>query len=437
MAARTSRTIANFTRLITIRAIGDARPLHFAGAHLAEAMLSNGHFAARGKRIVPSCQALSQRTSNTMRSLAANLLHARGEGQWSLVAQDKDDVLTLRSFPAQVGRHPGVPVRVIHPTVSLVHAELRRKAESLELVDLSSRNGTFVNGKRVAGALPVDDGDLIQFGAAAFRLQHQSQLQGALNATCQSEDISDLALALAQFEKLISEASVVPVYQPIVDASGAEIYAYEALARSCLFGLDKPALMFQAAEYFHMEAELSRLLRREELTTSSAALQPHLFLNTHPAELTDLKRLILSIREIRAARPKQPLTLEVHEAAAADLNTMKMLRLVLEDLNIKLAYDDFGAGQARLNELVEARPHFVKFDRKLIMGLDRADASRRQMVESLVSMCRQLGIVTLAEGVETAPEAETCRLVGFELMQGYHFGRPAPLNSKAVAVKSS
>jgi EAL domain-containing protein (putative c-di-GMP-specific phosphodiesterase class I) len=371
-----------------------------------------------------------------MRSLAANLLHARGEGQWSLVAQDKDDVLALRSFPAQVGRHPGVPVRVIHPTVSLVHAELRRRAEGLELVDLSSRNGTFINGKRLAGPELVNNGDLIQFGAAAFRLQHQSQIEGALNATCQSENIGDLALALAQFEKLISESSVVPVYQPIVDATTEEVHAYEALARSRLFGLDKPALMFQAAEYFHMEAELSRMLRREELVTTSAVEQPHLFLNTHPAELTDLKRLILSIREIRTARPKQPLTLEVHEAAAADLNTMKMLRLVLEDLHIKLAYDDFGAGQARLNELVEARPHFVKFDRKLIMGLDRADASRRQMVESLVSMCRQLGIVTLAEGVETAAEAEACRQVGFELMQGYHFGRPAPLNSM-VAAKSS
>jgi EAL domain-containing protein (putative c-di-GMP-specific phosphodiesterase class I) len=181
-----------------------------------------------------------------------------------------------------------------------------------------------------------------------------------------------------------------------------------------------------------MEAELSRMLRREELSTSSASELPHLFLNTHPTELADFKRLILSLREIRAARPNQPLTLEVHEAAAADLATMKMLRLVLDDLNMKLAYDDFGAGQARLNELVEARPDYVKFDRKLISALDKADHSRRQMIESLVSMCRQLGIVTLAEGVENAPEAEACRKIGFELMQGYHFGRPAQLSPPAA-----
>ena len=143
------------------------------------------------------------------------------------------------------------------------------------------------------------------------------------------------------------------------------MFAYEALARSRLFGLDKPAQMFQAAEYFHMEAELSRMLRREELTTTcatdaAASVFEHASLRAGGFQATDL-----SLREIRAARRGQPLTLEVHEAAAADLATMKMLRLVLDDLNMKLAYDDFGAGQARLNELVEARPDFVKFDRKI------------------------------------------------------------------------
>jgi pSer/pThr/pTyr-binding forkhead associated (FHA) protein len=110
-----------------------------------------------------------------MRSFAANLLHAR-EGQWSLVAQDRDDVTPLRAFPCQIGRHPGVPVRIIHPTVSLVHAELRRRGdESLELVDLSSRNGTFVNGARVTGSQVVHTDDLLQFGAAVLRLQNTTQ----------------------------------------------------------------------------------------------------------------------------------------------------------------------------------------------------------------------------------------------------------------------
>jgi len=173
-----------------------------------------------------------------------------------------------------------------------------------------------------------------------------------------------------------------------------------------------------------MEAELSRLLRKTELTTSCEQSYSHLFLNTHPAELADFKQLVVSLREIRNARPQQPITLEVHEAAVADITTMKMLRLALDDLNMRLAYDDFGAGQARLSELVEARPEYVKFDRKLISGIDKKGKNHMRMVQSLVKMCRQLGIVTLAEGVESAAEAAACRKLGFELMQGFHFGRP-------------
>ena len=130
------------------------------------------------------------------------------------------------------------------------------------------------------------------------------------------------------------------------------------------------------------------------------------------------------MQQIRQEHADQAITLEVHEACAIDAATIKMLRLVLDDLGMKLAYDDFGAGQARLHELVEARPDYLKFDRKLIAGIDTAGDDRLQMLESLVLMSRQLGIVTLAEGIETAGEAETCRRMGFELMQGYLFGRP-------------
>lgn len=343
---------------------------------------------------------------------------------WSLVAHGDGDVIPLRSFPARIGRQPGLPVRIMHPTVSLQHAELRQAGEII-LVDLNSRNGTYVNGKRLTGQQKVGENDLLQFGEAVFRLHFRSRASDA-SVTCQSEDIGDLALALAQFDKLIHQDSIVPHYQPIVEANTSSLVAYEALARSVLFGLDKPALMFKAAEYFQMEAQLSRLLRVEAIVISSERELPHLFLNTHPAELRELKPLILSLRELRLKRPTQPMTLEVHEAAAVDLNTMKMLRLVLDDLKMGLAYDDFGAGQARLYELVEARPDVLKFDRQLVTGIDSASPHRVQLVESLVQLSRSLGITTLAEGVETVGEAETCARIGFQLIQGYFYGRPEP-----------
>ena len=349
------------------------------------------------------------------------MLTSRAARGWSLVAHGDGEVLPLRAFPCRVGRQPGLPIRLVHTSVSLQHAELRLSGDELVLADLNSRNGTFVNGRRLHGSQPVLLGDLLQFGAVVFRLHNEQRTRIA--QTVPSEDMGDLALAIAQFDKLIDDQVVVPHYQPIVTAAG-EIIGFEALARSRLFGLDNPAMMFRAAEFFQKEAQLSRLLRTEALRCSGLTQTQHLFLNTHPAEIQDLKHLIVSMQELRRTHPHQAITLEVHEACAVDAATIKMLRLVLDDLGMKLAYDDFGAGQARLHELVEARPDYLKFDRKMIAGIDAAAADRQQLLESLVHMSRQLGILTLAEGIETAGEAETCRHMGFELMQGYFFGRP-------------
>ncbi len=346
----------------------------------------------------------------------------RGARGWSLVAHGDGEVLPLRAFPCRIGRQPGLHIRLIHTSVSLVHAELRLAGDELTLADLDSRNGTFVNGRRLKGTQPVALGDLVQFGAVVFRLNHEQRT--SLAQTASSEDMGDLALAIAQFDKLIDDQVVVPHYQPIVTADSGEIIGFEALARSRLFGLDSPKMMFRAAEFFQKEAQLSRMLRTEALRRSGLSIQQHLFLNTHPAELLDLKHLIVSMQLMRRDNPGQAIALEVHEACALDSATIKTLRLVLDDLGMKLAYDDFGAGQARLHELVEARPDYLKFDRKLIAGLDTAGDSRLQMLGSLVQMCRQLSIATLAEGIETAGEAEACRRMGFELMQGYFFGRP-------------
>ncbi len=342
---------------------------------------------------------------------------------WSLVGQENGDILSISRFPCRVGRHPNAHVRIIHSTVSLCHAEFNRLGDGLVLTDVNSRNGTFVNGNRIDRDWPVAPGDLLQFGATAFRIECGSTQ--ALGGTCLGQDMGDLALALVQFEKMVQQSAVVTHYQPIVTSDTHQTVAYEALGRSRLIGLDKPALMFRAAEYFRMEAALSRMLRSAAVAKPLPDSRLELFLNTHPTELTHIKDLVISLKQLRQEQPEKAITLEVHEAAAVDLSTMQLLRLVLDDLDMKLAYDDFGAGQNRLNELVEARPEYVKFDRQLISGLDRSNADRQRIVESLVSMCRNLKITTLAEGVETAAEAEACRHAGFSLMQGFYFGRPA------------
>jgi EAL domain-containing protein (putative c-di-GMP-specific phosphodiesterase class I) len=88
------------------------------------------------------------------------------------------------------------------------------------------------------------------------------------------------------------------------------------------------------------------------------------------------------------------------------------------------AIDDFGAGYSGLSLLAEFQPDIIKLDMELTRNI-HGDRARRSIVRAILAVCRDLGIIPVAEGVETASEARTLRDLGVTLMQGYLFARPA------------
>ena len=144
-----------------------------------------------------------------------------------------------------------------------------------------------------------------------------------------------------------------------------------------------------------------------------------------------------SLQEIRAAFPTAPLTLEIHEHAITDnMGSLKHLKQELGHMNIPLAFDDFGVGQSRLLEMVEAQPHLIKFDKVLIENIDQADTSRLNLITHLKDLARSLRIQILAECVGTEAEYRTCRELGFDYYQGFYLGRPEPVESLSTQIRS-
>jgi EAL domain-containing protein (putative c-di-GMP-specific phosphodiesterase class I) len=347
------------------------------------------------------------------------------EGTWLLSGQLTADQpvrsIRVEGSPFLVGRHSKSALTIPSPTVSNVHAELRIEDGSLYVKDLGSTNGTFINGERIEGEFPVASGDLLQFAEVVFRVGLD---EGRYDSRTLAGDSSDRALALIQFDKLMSERAVVPHFQPIVRFGDMAIEGFEILGRSRLFGLTTPHAMFSAAAVLDLESELSRMMRNEGKACARALPgQPLLFANTHPAELQEDGVLEFSLRELRESAPTARMVLEIHEAAVTCVKQMRELRSVLNELNIGLAYDDFGAGQARLVELGEVPPDYLKFDIELIHEIDRASPERQRMLASLVGIVKDLGIASLAEGVETEAEHEACRQMGFDFGQGYLYGK--------------
>nr|WP_236649505.1 EAL domain-containing protein [Rhodopirellula sp. SM50] len=325
-----------------------------------------------------------------------------------------------------IGRKPGSSLKLNFKTVSGRHAILSANDGKLLLTDLGSTNGTYVNGERIQGQVTVDEEDLIHFAEAPFRVLRQSPT--GQSAGTIARNVCDEALALVQFDRMMSEKLVRPHFQVIVDVESESVVGHEILGRGSVFGLESVAAMFHAASQLNLEVELSELLRWEGVRVGrDLPARPNLFVNTHPKEMEDADKLIESLVQVRQMSGNTDLVLEIHEASVTNRKVMRELSAAVKDLEIELAFDDFGSGQARLAELIEARPDYVKFDISLIHAIDHADEPRHRMLQTLVRMVRDLEIKALAEGIETSTEAEACQRLGFDLAQGYFYGRPAPL----------
>ncbi len=345
---------------------------------------------------------------------------------WALVGVCGDGQavrrITVGGSHIVVGRSESCDLQLNFQGVSKKHARVRMLNGRLLVEDAGSTNGTFVNGLRISEETALQPADVVQFANAPFKVG----CEVAVDFNCtQAEMVVDHAMALMQFDRLMSQRALTPHFQPIVNINDEQIVGFEVLARSRVVGLETAKTLFDAAALVQQEVELSRLMRDEGVRAGlSMPNMPELFLNTHPDEMDD-QRLLRSLRELRSRHPGIPVTLEIHEKVVTNPTTMRELRGELAHLDMKLAYDDFGAGQARLLELVEVPPHYLKFDISLVKNIHTASTQRQQMLGALVRMVVDLGIVPLAEGIELAEEAEICRQVGFVLAQGYLYGRPA------------
>lgn len=333
----------------------------------------------------------------------------------------------------QVGRGTDVPLQLCIPSISKRHAEFVATEDVLCVRDLQSLNGTYVNGKRVTSDLLLDEGDVVQMSTIEFRVGRDRQrepLSGlALDRTVDFAIADLLKCTLTDFQRLVETRRVIPFFQPVVRLASTQAgtpFGYENLARSDLPGLSTPKEMFEAAARLEIEAQFS-VLCREVGVESSASLPDScaIFLNTHPRE--ELHHGLLdSLVRLRENAPHKRLVLELHERAVTNVQETIELKACLRELEIELAYDDFGAGQARLLELSEVAPDYLKFDIGLIRKIHLSN-QRQQLVASLLNVAHSLGIATLAEGIETPDELAVCTELGFTFAQGYLLGRPAPL----------
>lgn len=230
------------------------------------------------------------------------------------------------------------------------------------------------------------------------------------------------------FERAL--ASMRMAFQPIVSWSARTVVAYEALLRSSEADLPTPGAMLDAAERLGRVHELGRRVRH--LVIESMAGLPDgadLFLNIHALDLLDEDLLS---PQSRLALTAGRVTLEVTERRPLDVvrDVRGRIRAVRR-LGFRLALDDFGAGYGGLTSFALLEPEVVKIDIRLVHGIER-EPVKRNLVRTMAQMCHELGIVVIAEGVETPDERDEVARAGCDLMQGFLFARPTEVFRPAV-----
>ncbi len=231
--------------------------------------------------------------------------------------------------------------------------------------------------------------------------------------------------------EMLQQDSFYAEFQPIVLAAApTKVFAYECLLR----GRDAdgksvpPGLIFETARSAELLFQVDRAARLTAIRDASRqGVTTPIFINFNPTSIYDpafcLRTTIKAIKEAGISADR--IVFEIVESdAVRDTDHLLNIVTFYRQQGFRIALDDLGAGYGSLNLLTLLKPDFVKFDRELTRGVD-ADPYKQKVFVKLVEMASELGIHTLAEGVETEGEYRWLAAQGVEYLQGYFFARPA------------
>jgi diguanylate cyclase (GGDEF)-like protein/PAS domain S-box-containing protein len=283
---------------------------------------------------------------------------------------------------------------------------------------------------------PVDGDDAETLIKNADNALYQAKEQGRnayrLFAPAMNERVQR-RLALEQsLVRAVETARFSLVYQSQHDLRSSAIVGYEALIR-----WRDPGLGDVPPSAFIPLAEESRLIGRiGDWVLGRALMDARRFpgetrlavnvsaIQLHDASFPQRVATLLSAHDFPAWR----LELELTESAAiANDETVISVLLELRRLGVRIAVDDFGTGYASLSYLRHLAIDMVKIDRSFIAGVGRPSADSA-IVLGIMGMAHGLGLVAVAEGVETAEQLEFLRGAGCDIAQGYLLGVPAPID---------
>jgi EAL domain-containing protein (putative c-di-GMP-specific phosphodiesterase class I)/AmiR/NasT family two-component response regulator len=223
------------------------------------------------------------------------------------------------------------------------------------------------------------------------------------------------------------------VVQPIVTVDGGEPHAAEALTRFTGQPARAPDAWFREAEVVGLQVPL-------ELATASGALAELPKLRSTVRLTVNLSpTTVLSPRlgEILTTAPLDRVVIELTEhERVADYAAVAAALAPWRAKGARLAVDDAGGGYASFSHILNLAPEYIKLDMNLTASIHE-DRQRQALARAVIGFAHEMGVAVIAEAVETAPQLDALAALGIHYVQGYHVGRPLPVDEQPLLLADS
>ncbi|OEH84551.1 hypothetical protein BHU72_08560 [Desulfuribacillus stibiiarsenatis] len=338
-----------------------------------------------------------------------------------------------------LARYGGDEYAIVLPfaDVEQVHFVGTRIMDELKKFTLEAPNGATVRVSASIGAAVYPDHaeDSKNLFLIADNMMYKAKGRGKDQIGLpSSDDVIEIFKTIEDKNTLILKAleenRVIPFFQPIKRTSDGQILANEVLMR-----IDLPEQIMVASDFVEIAESMGIISKLDYMLIEKALHKANaenytglLFLNLSPKALI-VSDFLKNVRKLvkQYKIPHSQIVFEITERdTVKNLTVLSKFVLELKREGFKFAIDDFGSGFSSYQYIKRLPIDYIKIEGEFIRSLTTDDETDRAIVLSIVTLARELGIVTIGEFVEDEETYQYIKEIGITYAQGYHIGRPSP-----------
>ena len=231
--------------------------------------------------------------------------------------------------------------------------------------------------------------------------------------------------------EIIEKKDIIVEFQPIYSLNTKKYIGLEALSRGLYNGeIVSPYFLFEYAKKDGNVLTLDRICREKAMRAFSAeSSAPSLFINFETSVLNGLTSGTGEILRTAAENHISPqnIVIELNESRVKDSYNLMMFLDFYRSKGFLIALDNVSAGLDTLNRIMLINPDIIKIDRAIVSQIEN-NKYNQEVFRSIINTAKQIGAMTVAEGVETVDEVITCMILGVDYFQGFYFQKPEQFN---------